>query len=173
MKKAYIFLMDGIFAMVILMIGFLIISSNNPGIQTHVSLDVVSENVIDILSRVKINNLCTNCYCSNEKLSEFCSHSLIKNQDQTILDYFGELYFTNNKEKAREIFLNITDELFRQDLYGFDLKINDEVIFSGDKDKSKNLISRKKLIFGYYEVPQSGEVEFWGPYLLEVQIWEK
>jgi len=173
-KKAYIFLMDGIFAVVILIIGFIIISSNKPGMQTTASLEQVSENLVDIFSTVKINDLCTNCHCSNKKLTEYCNQGHIRNKDQTIFDYIGELYYINNKEKARDMFQNITEDLYRKDLFGVELKIDDEIVFSTNKDGvTKNLISRKKLIFGFYEVSSTGIINFWGPFKVEVNMWEK
>jgi hypothetical protein len=33
-------------------------------------------------------------------------------------------------------------------------------------------ISIKRVIFGYYEVPATGAVEFWGPYTIEVRVWK-
>lgn len=173
-RKSYFFLLDGIFAIVILMIGFIIILSQKPVLESDTTLILTSENVMDLMSSIKINQLCNACQCSNQKLQEFCNQGLIKNQDQTFMDFLGELYFRNNKPKANELFIDFSNKLIRQDLFGIELIINNEVIsYDVEIEKSKKIISNKKLIFGFFESPDSGQVEFWGPYILEVNLWEK
>ncbi|MBN2368612.1 hypothetical protein JXC34_06330 [Candidatus Woesearchaeota archaeon] len=176
-NKGFFFLLDGVFAIVILVIGFLILSSHTSVETTEIPLSMISENAVNLLSSVKINELCDETYaCSNQKLSEMCP-SNIRNMDQTVLDYLGELYVVNKKQDAAQVFRNITleNDLFRQDIFGVELRINDEVIYfqGGKKQQAKDLISVKKVIFGFYEVPPTGEVVFWGPYLAEVDIWQK
>lgn len=191
-KKGYFFLMDGIFAIVILTIGYLMISSNTPKVSSEVPLAMYLDNTIELLSTVRVYELCSDysqCTCSNAKLSEYCEDGLILNANQTLLDYFGELYYSPDsidsiaaayfRLLASDLFHNLTIEnnLFRQDIFGVEFKINGEKIYpnfdtDSSKKQSKNLISSRKLILGYYERADTGEVEFWGPYIAEVNVWE-
>ena len=95
-KKAFFFLMDSIFAMVILTIGYFVVSSNKGVVNADLPLNVAVEGTIDILSSVEINEMCNSCNCSNAKLEELCIAGDVKNSDQTIMDFLGELYSTGN-----------------------------------------------------------------------------
>lgn len=175
MKKGYFFLMDGIFAIVILVIGGLIVSSNTVRETSEIPLTMFLDNSVELLSSVKINELCNDeCFCSNKKLQEFCKNGLILNKGQTLIDYMGELYSQGDNLKISDLFANLTLEnnMFRQDVFSVELKIDDETIYFQGKtqEESKDLMSSKKVIFGYYELP-TGIVEFWGPYIAEVNIW--
>ncbi len=180
-KKAYFFLMDGIFSIVILTIGFLIISSNKlqPGEELHLS--IAAENTMNIFSSVRVNELCDeSCNCSIRKLQDYCYRNIILNKEQTLLDTLGELYFRNRKDDAGMLFDNITSEgdLFRKDLFEMEFRINKEKIYPDEdltqmKAESFELISSKKIIYGYYENALTGQVTFWGPYMAEVDVWRK
>ena len=175
-RKAYFFLMDAIFALVILMIGFMVITSTKPSNIDEVPLAQVSENLVDILSSVKIKEICDEeCVCSNEMIETFCPS--IKNKDQTILDYLGELYNIDplqTNQKAMRVFRSVIEDLYRKDLYGIELIINNHKLYGdGNKETSLNLITAKRVLFGFNENPTTGNLEFWGPYLLEINVWEK
>jgi hypothetical protein len=173
-KKGYFFLMDGIFAIVILVIGGLIVSSNTVQESTDIPLTMYLDNTVDLFSTVKINELCaTDCTCSNEKLEELCTLNL--NQDQTLSDYFGELYSLGREDDIEDLFVNLTieNEMLRQDVFSVELRIDDDQIYFHGKNQinSKELISSKKVIFGYIEHPD-GMLTYWGPYVMEVNIWD-
>ena len=130
-KKGYFFLMDGIFAIVILTIGYLMISSNTPRVTSEVPLTMYLDNTMELLSTIKVYELCSDfsqCSCSNAKLSEYCEDGLILNANQTLLDYFGELYYSPDPDPIAEayfrllssdLFYNLTvgNNLFRQDIF--------------------------------------------------------
>ena len=177
-KKAFFFVLDGIFALIILLIGFLIISSSSRVTITEVPLSILSENTMDLLASVNVNELCPeDCECSNQKLEEYCSQGRIRNMNQTLLDYMGELYVLGKKSDSESLFRNITmqNDLLRQDIFGVEFRIDGDVIYhqGGDQKKSNELISVKKIIFSYYELRNNGAVVLWGPYLAEVDIWSK
>jgi hypothetical protein len=173
-NKAYIFMMDGMFAIVVLVIGLLIIMSTKPYATNEIQVSMVSENVVGLLSQVKIIDLCDGCKCTNAKLKELCQNSEIKNNESTLLGYFGELYsFGDKNHMITDLFSNLSNDLYRKDLYGSEIKIQNITLYSDSGiGTSRNLISRKKMVFGYYE-QGNGIVEFWGPYNVEVNTWEK
>jgi hypothetical protein len=176
-KKGEFFLIDGLFSIVILTIGFLLITSNKPTQNNELSLDVLLDNSVDLLSSVKINELCSaDCICSNQKLSQYCQNKLIMNHDQTLFDGIGELYSKNKKNEAGELFKNITLEknMLRSDIFNAQIKIDGESIYmQGEYNNPAELISSKKIIFGFYENKELGTVTYFGPYLFEVNIWPR
>jgi hypothetical protein len=190
-KKAYFFLMDAFFAIVILTVGFMLISSNKAAQTTEIPMAAAADNLVSILATARVQDLCPgNCNsCQNEQLVQMCDEGAIKNYNQSLLDYFGELYknevhppdsppnyaYLTNAQGLFDSLLEQYD-LYRSDLFGIEFRINDEVIFAesdSTKEKSKDLLSAKRVIFGFYEIKETGEVVFWGPYLAEVNIWQK
>jgi len=173
-KKAYFFLLDGIFAVVILVIGFMMISSNRVFVYDEVPLALVAENTMDLLSTVKINDLCDNaCECSHELIETYCKSGRILNKEQSLIDYFGELYDTGKVTEADTLFSVLLDDLIRTDLFNAELVIDGNTIYTDNgKISSPNLISSKKIGFGFYENRETGVVSYWGPYIIEVNIWQ-
>ncbi len=171
-KKGYFFLIDGIFAVVILMIGFIIIMSQRPHAEENNNLEIVSGSIMELFSKIRVSQLCDGCSCSVKKLGNYCSRGMVKNTNQGLFDYLGELYYLGKKQEAGDLFLNITYSQIRQDLYGVELLINNERV-TPQIEKGHNLISRKGISFSFYEIPETGEVRFFGPYKIEVNFWEK
>ena len=181
-KKGYFFLIDGIFALLILMIGFMIITSGKPTKLDEIPLTLVSENLVDILSSVKISEICEGCTCTIQEIQRQCNNRNIRNMDQSLLDYIGELYYlydqgdNSKRQQISNVFSGIIQGLYRDELYGIELKINEDpnAFYSdGNKLSTKYLITSKRVVFGYYEDGNTGEVNFWGPYLVEINMWEK
>jgi hypothetical protein len=187
--------MDGIFAIVILLTGYLIISSNRSLGSTEAPLGSTLQNGVDLLSTIKIKEICSlNCDCRNRQLKQLCIEGKIADFDQTLLNYFGELYttstypnqFRTDMNRSTLLFKNLTLEnnIFREELFGIEFKIinksNEIIVYRSladetqdSRQKSKNLISSKTVVFGSYVINSTGEVYFWGPYLAEVELWEK
>lgn len=186
-KKAYFFIMDGIFALMILMIGFLILTSSRHALPDETMLTAESENIMDVLADVKINDLCDvdTCTCSVQALSDLCDGGDIHNFDQLLMDYFGELFYrydaapdslkSDIEQDINSLFRGLTEDLYRTDLYGIRLVIEDHGFYSdANPEQSKILYSSKKIVFGYYDQNTPDvDVVFWGPYILEVDLWKK
>lgn len=171
MKKGYFFLIDGIFAIVILVIGFLLVSTEKPYKEQTMPVEFSADNFIDILSTVKLSDICENSVCTNKKIEQYLGQT--NNHEQTIIDFLGELYSAGKKNEAKIIFTNLT-YIVRNDIYGVSLSINNEELYSDTgKSQSRELIASKKMVFGFAENQASGKVRYWGPYLAEVMIWEK
>lgn len=169
--------MDGIFSIVILLIGFLVVSSNRTDLSQEMPLSVMSENAVDLLTSVKFSDMCESCNCSNRKVRELCIDGSVRNREQSLLDSAGELYSRGLGIKAGELFMNITVEknIINENLFGSSLEIDGQEIYTSDAgmDKSRHIISYRKIIFGFYETPSTGEITYWGPYTAEVDLWEK
>jgi hypothetical protein len=186
MRKGYIFLLDGIFAVILLVIGLIMISSNRTEVSTESPLALTLENSMSLLSAVKVTDVCNGCNCSISKMKDLCFGNKIKNSRQSLLDYVGELYSRGLKDDAYQLLKNISagKDIFREnEIFGAELDIGDDRVYPGPglsdadlaaiKKRSKNLLSSRKMIFGYYEDAQTGKISFWGPYEVRAELWEK
>jgi hypothetical protein len=106
-KKAFFFLLDGIFAIFILTIGYMMLTSEKSFSSSDVPLSASAEDGANILSSIKVSELCNQCSCSNSVLSDYCQRGIIKNRNQSLMDYFGELYYFGRIDDAKELFENI------------------------------------------------------------------
>lgn len=167
-------MLDAVFAIMILTVGFMIISSSKPKLSDELPLSTISENIFGIMSSVKINEICTGCACSSQVLSDYCSHGKIKNPDETLLDYIGEMHNASiSDEEIKNFYLDIISNFVRDDLYHTDLIIDGHVVYPNTgKNTSLELISGKRLAFGYNEDTLAGTVKYWGPYIIEVNVWK-
>jgi len=176
-RKGYFFLMDVIFAIVILTIGYMMIASNRISVHDEVPLALVAENTMDLLSTVNINDLCdSECECSDEIIEDLCTSGKILNKEQSLLDYFGEMKDNDevDEEKYGDVlFSELINKTIRTDLFNAELVVDGVTLYEDPgRDKSLDLISSKKIGFGFYEDRAIGEVYYWGPYLIEVNIWD-
>ncbi len=183
MKKGYIFLMDAIFAVILLVIGLIIVSSNTREESTETSLAITMDNSISLLASLKVSDICNGCSCSIKKIEDLCTNNNIRNTDQSLLDYVGELYSRNKTDDAYLVIKNISVEkdIFREkELFGSEMSIEGRNIYpimtpevNLSKKQSQNLLSSRRIIFGYYEDALTGQVIYWGPYEVKLELWEK
>lgn len=179
MKKGYFFLVDVFFAVFILSAGYLLIRSGSTRIQNEVALATPLENSMQFLSTIRVNEICPNSStCTNTNLSD--AYLSITNMNQSLLDALGELYKKNNLPEASSVFIGAIaqGEMMDPQTTGFELIINDTRIYPDydtvpEKNMARDIISSKRLIFGSYDVQPTGEVIFWGPYIAEVNAWQK
>jgi len=123
-----------------------------------------------LLTQVRVRDLCDGCPCTNLKLGELCQAEFVRNPDDSLLDTITDIS-TRDTGKAQQLFLNITDPFIRHDLYGVALIVGGHNVVPGYYN-DKDLVSRKKMSFGYYENESNGNVTFWGPTLVELEMWE-
>ena len=175
MRKAYIFIMDVVFASMILLIGFMIISSTRPRENEDIPLPIASDSILDSISRIRIRDVCnTDCNCSISVMESYCVSGIFLNKDATIAESLGEMKRTGKSDAVISLmFVNVTKKLVRQDIFGKNLIIDGHTVYSDPgKDSSPEIISGKRMVFGYYEDITTGDVTFWGPYILEVDVWK-
>ena len=133
--------MDVIFAVVILTIGYMMISSNRISSHDEVPLALVAENTMDLLSSVTISDLCENgCDCTNGNISYYCRQGWIYNNESSLLDFFGELHSRDLNSLGETLFKDLLDDVIRTDLYNAELviKVEPEVSIYSDNDPLKN-----------------------------------
>ncbi|MBN1502086.1 hypothetical protein JW930_00955 [Candidatus Woesearchaeota archaeon] len=178
-KKAYVFILDAIMALIILTIGFLVISSTYSNKPALVTTRNMAEDLLNVMAAVKVSEICPDCGNCAAELNSICGD--IKNRDNTVLELIGEQYSlgTDTGQLINEIIME--NKLLPGDSYEFSLYIHDgngeHKLYPGanqDEDKARILISSKKLVMGYYvDKDNDYKTEYWGPYLIEIRTWQK
>jgi hypothetical protein len=174
MRKGYIFMMDVVFASMVLLIGFMIITSTRPREDDEIPLPQMSDSILDTISKIRIRDICEdNCVCSIPAFDDPCTVGLLNN-DSTIAQSLGQMYDAHiSDEEIANVFIDVSNQLVREDIFNLDLIIDGRVIYSDSgKHESPEIITGKRMIFGYTEDKDLGSVTFWGPYVLEVNVWK-
>ncbi len=175
-KKGYYFIIDSLIAAMILVIGFILISSLYISEPSKIEIKSAADNIMNFLSTVKLNDLCSENKCSDPALQS--NYDLIKNKDNSLLEVIGELIRTNNRESAAEIIRSVVvDNKMVPPGHNLTFFIADTVVYPPEQfdmtrtdpvmKKSKILVTSKRVIFGYFENP----IVYWGPYTAEARIW--
>jgi len=179
-KKGYYFTLDAFIALIILSIGFIVITSNYSYAPAEVSTQQIANDILNVLQSAKIDDIC-DPDCSGTVLNTYSS--LIKNKDNTLLEFIGELRKRGKIQKAKDLIDDIIPNIVPFNYnYAFEL---DGTVFVSDlasnmaelenKDeykKSKIIISSKRIIISYY-IDSAANVQYWGPYEAKVRVWQK
>jgi hypothetical protein len=193
-KKAYFFLIDSIIAVMILFVGFILISGIKPSRTTIIHNKHLSVDIMNLLADTKIKQVCRysggwNCDVSQD-FEDPLNNGEIQNLNNTLLESIGELYSKNKFGTITPLINSLItkNNLFYQEIYGFAFLIEDDPLYNSIthnrltlenlKDeikinRIKTLLSTKKIIIGYYQNETSGELTFWGPYTVEIWTWMK
>lgn len=128
-KKAYIFTLDAIFAIIILAVASTIILSQIPETQPDYYIDQKAQDALNLLSYTQTTDLCTiqedNCQCPNyQELQELVCSGAIEDKNQNILELIGE-HLVRKSASQQEI-NDTVHELIRESnaveqQYGFSL----------------------------------------------------
>ena len=89
-KRAYFFLLDGLLAVITLVIGFMLISSAQTKEPTLVVNTQLSEDLMNMLASTDITDLCDGCSCNSDYpiLDDMCND--INNMDNSLLELIGD-----------------------------------------------------------------------------------
>lgn len=93
-KKAYIFTLDAIIAIIILSIAAVLLLTQLPSQQTDYLLDHAGQDVINVLSHTQTTDLCNtqeeDCDCPNHpRLTELTCDESIEDKNTSILELIG------------------------------------------------------------------------------------
>jgi hypothetical protein len=115
-KKAYIYLLDAIFAITILLIGTIFIYYNfsTPPKQIYFT-EKLSEDIVGVLFYTEIKDLCVNpgepfCSCRYDNLTQIVCWNNIDNYDSNLLSMFSELIETGSV--SGNVTQNLINEIF-------------------------------------------------------------
>lgn len=171
-KKGYFFILDSFLAMGVLVIGVIMVMSSFSEVPEKKHTTNIAEDILYIFSNTKIKNYNNPYFGSN---SDLVKEGYIKDTEKTLLMQLGEFYHNGDLKLAENFVGNVTNDLVPFQ-YHYDVIIDDVRVFPGDVDNSflilKNntevLFPAKKLSFGNV----NDTLELFGPYLLEVAVWQ-
>ncbi len=185
MKKGYFFVLDAMLGLIILVVGVFLISTSYINTPQPTQVGLLSDDIMNFLSNVKIKNL-NNPYAGIG--GELWKSGEITEQDNSLLQQIGEFYEkyrVSSDNDVRNKYLNLTEKFIVNVSQGsvpsqfrYEIWINSfmlypkapssEHIFS--RDTTKLLLTSKKIAFGIIS-RDTGDI--WGPYKAEVFVWEK
>ena len=131
------------------------------------SLELVSEEIAARILEVKVKDL------NDPVIRDHIKKGYITNVDNNILQQAYELKFLANNNNAADLFMNASIEKLVRPQFNVEILVDGRMVYSKIiypnrlSSNADNLVSRKKLVFGFYN-----ERDLWGPYKAEVRVWE-
>ena len=180
-RKGVFFLVDVCLAILVLFfLGFSIISVwQGETKSSSSSTGQIAQNTANFLTSLRIKDICEppSCVCGGSTLNDLCTNGDIVNYNKTMLGYLGELYNRSERLKVNNLFHELVIEkgLIDTKIYDVTFRIEGTKLYNTTPDfsKSENVISSKKIVLGLYENEYSGEVNYFGPYLAEIIVYDK
>ena len=173
-KRGYFFILDAALGLFILVIGVFLITSSyvNPPEPAQVSL--LSEDLLVLLSNTKIKDL-NNPYAGIG--GTLWNQSVITDADISLLQELGELYATKQLDIAEKIVKNVSRDVIPLQ-FNYEVVVNGTIIYpleqtvehNVSRNSSEILLTSKKITFG---VINKSAGDLWGPYKVEVFVWQK
>lgn len=141
LKNGYFFTMDAALAASVLLGGILLLSAYHFSDPPVVTLDLLSQDIIDSLASLRIYEL------DNEYVDELVSDEEITDINNSVLDQVGEFWADDRLDIAYLFLANVTDGLL-PDNYGFGLWINGGLVFQRSGSSVSTRASAKRLVSG-------------------------
>jgi len=172
LKKGLYFTIDSIIAGSIVLIVILLVSSFYVKHTSIEHLSFLSQDIIDVLSTITINDVKNKYTYINERITA----GDIDNMDNTVLQQIAEFWADSQLDFANKTASNVT-ELWLPNSIGYGIWIDNEPIYNRDIPIKKSLISSKKMVSGIRKGPSSSNTRqnpptLWGPAIFEVRAWE-
>ncbi len=129
-RKGYFYTFDAVLAVIILIIGIILIAGFYMYAPDKGKTEDLSSDMAALLSDVSVGDLCGGvqgmCSCPYPALQGACKGYAISEQDMSMLQLFGLLYFKNNRTAID----SIVDQMFVQsgalpEGYGLQLMLQD------------------------------------------------
>ena len=140
-KKAFFFTVDALLAASILLGGLILLTSSHTNRQPIVHLNYLSQDLIDSLDNLKINEL------DNYYVDELIANGNITNLNNSILQQLGEFWSNDRQDIAEYFMLNITQDVV-PNIYGYGVWINNDLIFQRDTPPPRSRTAARKIISG-------------------------
>ncbi len=197
-KKGYFFIIDAFVAIMILSIGMYLVLSSYMAFAERDQTVLSSRSLVDFMSGVSIAEYDSEHKFEDIMgLSSPDRPNLIRRYDNSIAEQIGEFYFRElmspypdnpngvplhanpSKTLARDVVESIVPHQFEVEVL-----LNDHVsgqsilIYSRsdqprfDEDDARLLVPHKTIIMGDFEDDETEHPILWGPYVLEVRVWQ-
>ncbi len=140
-KRGFFFTVDALLAAAILLGGLIILSSYHINNQPVVHLNYLSQDIINALDELKLNEL------NNSHVDELVANGTITDLNNSILQQVGEFWAADDFNTAQSFMANITEDIIPQ-RYGFGIWISNDLIYQRDSPSPKSRSSAKKIVSG-------------------------
>jgi len=178
-RKGYIFSLDAIVAIGVMVVGIVLVLLSLSYKPTESQVVFLSQDMVNALYSTRIYDLNDQDYLYVHYLKQ---NGTITHMENTILEQIGELYYRNVTFKcqwclgaARRFTQNLTRYSIPEQ-YSFEIIVNNLTIYerngtnpslSSAKNESRLLMTSRRIFSGFMNT-----TAMWGPYTAEVAVWQ-
>jgi hypothetical protein len=171
MKKGYFFTLDAFLAVGIIIMGMIVIYAVYSYSPATTQIRTYAQDTLTLFTTAKLQDLNSN------QINQLYEWGVIQNRRNTLLEQIGEFYFrasiTHNNTYMlllSAMLSEITKNLVQQE-YGIEFLVDGVSVYQREPEMgsstSQVLLTSKTPIVGIYN-----STALWGPYLIEVRIWQ-
>lgn len=172
-KRGYFFMLDALLGLFVLVIGVILITSAYTKVPLPTQTGLLSDDLLNFLANTKIKDL-NNQYAGIGGL--LWSQGLITDSDNSLLQQVGEFYATERFEIAGKFVENVSKEILPPQ-YKYEVRIDNTMVYPinptdshyASRGNTSLLLTSKQITFGIINKTTS---QLWGPYKVEVFVWE-
>jgi len=178
-RKAYIFSLDAIVAIGVMVIGIVLVLMSLSYTPTESQAVTLSQDLLNAFYSTRIYDLNDQDYLYVRFLK---GNGNITNMENTILEQLGEFYYRSTSlgcvycmALAGNIVKNISYYSIPEQ-YSFKMLVNNislyerkstNLMVSSEQNESRLLMTSKRIFSGYIN-----RTDMWGPYTAEVIVWQ-
>jgi hypothetical protein len=172
-KRGYFFELDAALALFILVMGAFFIASYYIKEPEVVQAGLLSDDLMDYLSDTKIRNL-DNTYAGLG--GELWNKREIVNPDNSLLQQAGEFYATGRRDLVYSFIKNTTTQTVPYQ-YLYEIWLDNKTIYPQNLSQSHNASRNGTGLFVVSRAITYGLLNntpiIWGPYKVEIYVWER
>ncbi len=162
-KRGQYFTIDAFMALAVIATGLILIFAVNAYNPYSNSPQIMSRDFVNTLSLIKLKEV------NDPFVIQQIRGGNVTNVDNTFLQqaYEFKRYYSYNL--STWLISNVTQNLVPSQM-NFDIVVDGDIMFGrgSGKDTSELLVSSKRIVFGVV----NKTVEFWGPVVVEVNVWQ-
>ena len=172
-KRGYFFIIDALLGLFVLVGGIFIINSSYMNPRQPIQVELISNDLLNFLSKTKIQDL-NNNYAGIG--GELWNQGVISDPDNSLLQQIGEFYTKNNLATSEKFIQNVSVGVVPSQ-FRYEVWIDGVILYPRtpspehfkSKSNTKLLLTSKKITFG---IINKTTTSLWGPYKAEVYSWE-
>lgn len=173
-KRGYFFVLDAALGLTVLAIGAFLVASLYTSTPEPSQVGLLSEDLMNFLANTKIRDL-NNLYAGIG--GELWKNGNITSADNSLLQQIGEFYYKGNYAVAEKfvqnISVNVVPSQFRYEVWMDRTLVyprNPDAQHLLSKSSTDILLTSKEIAFSVINITNG---TIWGPYEVEVFVWQK
>lgn len=173
-KRGYFFILDAALGIFVLAIGAFLIASLYINLPEPSQVGLLSDDFLNFLSNTQIKDL-NNPYAGIG--GQLWKEGNITNKDNSLLQQIGEFYSKGQYGLAEKFIQNVSANTIPSQ-FNYELWMDNLILYPrnpdpgeiASKSKTNLMLTSKKITFG---VANTANSSLWGPYKVEVFVWQK